>query len=291
MKQLKRGGQYLYERNELYYVDPKSAQNYYSEAQKFTEWVTAELGNIEARDAIRKNKKIKEFENDTSKIFAIDNNNNPDDIESDFNQHRIEVIKGTIQDNLNYVITAYANSAGADKETSYNFRLPEINPDEWVRIASNICMVPFVQGMPAGTKYYNNYTVVQSTTNKFFANPENIYYVADNDDYYHKIDCPHLHGENITGFSAYTFQEFYVDISDGPNEKQGRTYYFRHKERPCYYCIVSSSYDSECGRDEKEKLRINKLSPDKQIAYYTAVAREKYRQYTTTNYFGDANKS
>lgn len=171
-------GKYLYERNELYYVDPQSAQKYYNEAIEFTEWVKTNLGSIQASDAIRNGKAIEEFENDNSKIFEISANNDPNDIESNFTHHRMEIIKNTIQDNLNYVITAYANSAGADKETSYNFRLPEIDADEWVRIASNICMVPFVQGMPAGTKYYNNYTVVQSTTNKFFASPENIYYIT-----------------------------------------------------------------------------------------------------------------
>lgn len=288
-------GEYLYERNELYYINPDSAKNYYEQAKTFTNWVNNNLSDIKASDALRINEPIPEFQNDTSKIFAINASNNPEDINSRFNQHRMDVIKNSIQDNLNYVISAYASSAGADKETSYNFRLPEINSDEWVTISSNICMVSFVQGIPVGNKYYNNYSIVQSTTNKFFVDPENIYYIDYSEPKenrcYHKIDCPYLNenSDKITGFSNYNFQRFSVSVTN--NEGTTKTNYYRHPEGACYYCIVSDSYRSSSEyksdvRDEYGNLRVDKLSDNKKDAYYKAVGREKYNQYTTTNYFG-----
>lgn len=177
-KETTEGGEYLYDRNELYYIDPNSAKNYYNEANTFTKWVKDNLGSIELRHARRNNENIYDA-NNHNRIFDISDNNNPEDINSRFNQHRMDVIKNSIQDNLNYVISAYAASAGANEDTKYNFRLPEINADEWVTISSNICMVAFVQGMPVGTRYYNNYSIVKSTTNKFFVDPENIYYVQE----------------------------------------------------------------------------------------------------------------
>lgn len=279
-------GRFLYERNETYYIDPESADKYYDDAKDFTEWVKNKLGVLKASSAVRNNSKIEEFNEDDYYIFDIGLNNNPDDITSRFNEHRTKVIKNAVQNNLNYVITAYANSAGANEDTVYNFRLPEIDADEWDIIASNICIVPFVQGMPCGTRFFNNYAIVQSTTNKFFTDPSNIYYVVEGDEYYHRIDCPYMKSENITGFSAYSFQEFKIDVSEGNN--QGTINYWRHPEKPCYYCIVGNNYDSLGERDENGKFKINSLTGAetyRRKAYYTAVAREKYRQYTTTNYF------
>lgn len=292
-------GEYLYERNELYYIDANSAKNYYEESKNFTNWVIEELvrkNPIRASDAIRKGD-IKEFEEDTL-IFNINENNNPEDINSPFNQHRMDVIKNSIQDNLNYAITAYANSAGADKETSYNFRLPEINADEWVTISSNICMVTFVQGMPVGTRYYNNYSIVKSTTNKFFVDPENIYYIDYNDKNketraYHKIDCPYLNKDStqITGFSNYNFQRFSISAPNGTGGADQTINYYRHPEGACYYCIVGGHYESENNcRDEYGNLQVDKLPDNKKDAYYKAIGREKYNQYTTTDYFGEKNK-
>ncbi len=289
-------GEYLYESNDSYYIAYNSAQEYYTKAKEFTNWVNENLNGIEVGHARRNGKEIPEFQGDNTKIFDIGPSNNPEDINSRFNQHRMEVIKNSIQDNLNYSISAYAASAGANEETKYNFRLPQINPDEWVTISSNICMVAFVQGMPVGTRYYNNYSIVQSTTNKFFVDPENIYYIQEGGDgCYHKIDCPNLKedGGTITGFSNYNFQKFTVKISNG-GETTKQTYY-RHDEGACYYCIVgdtyrlSNEYNSNL-RDEYGNLQVNKLSNNKKDAYYKAIGREKYNQYTTTNYFGEKNK-
>ncbi len=290
-----KGGEYLYERNELYYINPNSAKKYYAEASTFTNWVNENLKDIEARHAMRNGAHIFE-EDDNTKIFDIGSNNNPEDINSRFNQHRMEVIKNSIQDNLNYSISAYAASAGANEDTKYNFRLPQINPDEWITISSNICMVAFVQGMPVGTRYYNNYSIVQSATNKFFVDPENIYYIDYAEDEktrsYHKIDCPYLNqnSDKITGFSNYNFQKFTVKISNG-GETTKQTYY-RHREGACYYCIVGGHYDSDSKnfRDEYGNLYPENLVGNKQDAYYKAIGREKYNQYTTTNYFGEKNK-
>lgn len=109
--------------------------------------------------------------------------------------------------------------------------------------------------------------------------------------YYHKIDCPELkeNGGQITGFSNYNFQCFSVSASTNTNQQ--KINYYKHPEGPCYSCIVGGHYDNDKdSRDEYGDLIPENLSDNKKDAYYKAVGREKYKQYTTTNYFGDANK-
>lgn len=265
----------LYPNNEAYYVDPESAKKYYEEAQKFTKWVEDNLGTIQAKNAIRVGTEIQEFANDDSYIFRFNtSDNDPESKGSIFSDHKRRVIRSSIQDNLNEAITSYNRTANS---TTYDFGLPILKEDEWDMILSNVCVVSFLQGMPLGNSYYNNYAIVTNSTNNQYVGKDDLYFVSDNDDYYHKIDCKKLSG-NITGYKKLDFEKQSVQINE-------ETWYFRrHQKRACYYCIVEGNhYESEAGRDEAtDELLINELPAYKQTAYYTALAREKYRLYKAT---------
>ena len=285
-------GEYIDPKSENYYVDPESAKKYYDEAEKFTKWVTENLGTIKASDAIKPDgSSYDEFGDD--KIFMIDSNNDPEDAGSAFNEHRREAIKLSIEDNLAQAIASYNQNSEALGST-YNFKMPILSETEWDQVLSNVCMISFLQGLQAGTKIYNNYSIVTSTKNKEYVAPDSIYYINSEggDGKYHRLGCSHLNDDHIVGYKntdfdrlSYEWEDFQRDVSNNPildangkNLYEDKTeYYFMHKEQACYYCIVNSTEEGNevDWRNNTERLR----------AYYTALAREKYNFYKTNSYF------
>lgn len=279
---------YLYPRNNNYYVDPESAKKYCHEAIAFSTWAinaTSGLGWIESNMAMRNNKYLKETHSDdidydefgdesNKKIFRFNTtDNDPEDSTSDFAQHKTAVIRSSIQDNLNQSITAYSEG----NSSTYEYKLPKLDINEWDMVSTNVCMLTFLQGIPMKTKYYNNYALVQSTRNNLYVSPDSLYFISDangdgkaDDGYYHKIDCPELgkDGGKITGYSNFDFTLKKLNLKD---EKS----YYKHYEQACYYCIVdSANYESVDWKSLENRRK----------AYYTALAREKYRRYTATEH-------
>lgn len=273
-----RTGEYLYPRNDIYYIEPDSAKKYYDNAID-KQWISDNLKWITPKMAMRNNKFLykdyEEFDNDT-KIFNIDTDeNDPEDPVSILAQHKTNVIKYSIQDNLNQAITEYSQGS----TSTYDFKLPKLDVNEWDWVSSNICMLTFMQGVPMGTKYYNNYALVQSSTNSLYVSPDSLYFINDDnqdgiadDGYYHKIDCPELSKTSgkVIGFSNF---DFLLKKSDLKADDA----YYRHNDLACYHCIVGSNYESY---DWKNDTRLSR-------AYYTALAREKYRKYKVTDHLNN----
>lgn len=281
---------YLYPQNDIFYIDPDSAINYYSEAVEFTNWVTSKLGWVTPRTAMRNNQYLYElyesdnnrfrdydvFDDDTTIFNLNTTNNDPEISTSIFAQHKTNVIRTSIQDNLNQAITAFSRGATT---AVYDFAMPKLEINEWDMISNNICMLTFMQGVPMGTKYYNNYALVKSTANKLYVDNSSMYYVAQSggDGCYHKIDCVHLTengASNIVGFSAYEYSIKRVKYS-------GNIQYYYRIVRPggvtpyqaCYYCAVDSNYTHVDWESDSVRSR----------AYYTTIAREKYNRYKVTD--------
>jgi len=108
-----------------------SAISYYVEAYAFTNWMEQKLGGtIEQQKMVyRLNNATKQYEyvydtEDIDGIFNISKDNNPEDTASDFVMHRNEVIKNTINENLNLAISNY-NDGGI-----YNFQLPVLKDND-----------------------------------------------------------------------------------------------------------------------------------------------------------------
>jgi hypothetical protein len=254
------------------------------------------------------------FPNDTTQIFNF-TNNNPEDLTSTFTQYKMEIVKRSIEDSLNQAISAYS-----DNSSSYEYRLPKLSEEDWFLLLSNICMATFMQGLPVGTTYYNNYAIVRSSVNEDFVGPESLYFVNQNSDgeftgdgYYHTIDCAHLHDTNIVGYSNVDYMQKSFSVGSG----LPRNYYIKRPEKACYYCIVQHKEDRGIvtalqqekdtdGNGKYDEIRtvngrtvlINDTNEDRDIdlteflsangnesrkkAYYTALAREKYNQYKPT---------
>lgn len=223
-----------------------SAINYCVESYVFTKWVNSL--NLVLTDGTTLN---------------ISSSNDPENKDSAFSNHKREIIKSVVTSNLNQAITSYSrNSEKTD------FKLPELTETDWDQILTNVSVITFVQNIPIGLKYYNNYAIATSTVNKEYVDPNEIYLYTEqdtSDEYYHKPYCSELGTDNLIGYRSIDFIQKSYKYKIGENEET--KYYYRHKEdvtQSCYNCLVQSALYEEDKDSKKEK------------SYYTALARERY---------------
>ena len=274
-----------------------SAINYCVESYVFTQWVTKNLGNITVGDMqISTEDNIKSLKELTAeeqqyygqynnvdineKIFDIKPNNNPDPendtayAESALAQHKKDIIINTIEKNL-----SQATAQAQEMNPNYEYRLPQLSYDEWEQALSNISIIAFMQGMPIGLKYYNNYAIATSTLNKEFVDPDELYFAGTGDQYYHQRQCEQATGSDYVGYRSIDYVAKSYEVEDGTTKST--KYYYPHanennstnSELECYYCLVNRSTYKNNGIWHGNLLYKN--WPD---SYYNALARERYMQ-------------
>lgn len=275
-----------------------SAINYCVESYVFTKWVTKNLGNITVGDmqistgnSINSLKNITSAEqqyygqynnvDDRANIFEInDINNNPDPENDDayaksvLAQHKKDIIINTIEKNLSQA-TAQAQAMNLN----YEYRLPQLSYDEWEQALSNISIIAFMQGMPIGLKYYNNYAIATSTLNKEFVDPDELYFAGTDDQYYHQRQCEQATGSDYVGYRSIDYvAKSYEEVEN--DTTKSTKYYYPHanstnSELECYYCLVNrSTYNANDKAKKWNKTPYNSWTD----SYYNALARERYMQ-------------
>lgn len=284
-----------------------SAINYYKEAEEFSNWINANLGEITEYDATDNNaarlgneaKTYFSTTTGTQSIFKVGNDNDPLQISSTFNEHRKNVIRKSIETNL---ITAIANY-NQKSQTGYEFRMPKIAEEEWDKIENNVCMVSFLQGIPIKSKIYNNYCVVSNNTNQEMVGNGSIY-LLDSKGEYHKPGCKKLLQELKSGtvsivgaYSASDFERKSISVTgelqnaigglNGTTEGDN-AYFFPQEGSACYDCIVNIADTNST--DDIIKGTINASANNGgdtlQSIYLRALARSRYDLYTVNAYFG-----
>lgn len=218
------------------------AISYYVEAYSFTNWANSELG------------------------LNISSYNDPEDVNSTFNTHKIEIMREHIESSLNLAISSY-NENGSK---SYEFRIPVLSDSDWKQLFSNISILTFFQGVQTGLKTYNNYAVATSSKNKELVTSNDIYFISNSDNYFHRAYCNQC-AANIETYTGYKSAEF---VQKKYTEKAGLdeeiiNYYYEHAYNPkyaCYYCIVNQN-NMEINETETFNRLLNQ-----------AIAREKYSQ-------------
>lgn len=255
-----------------------SAINYCVESYVFTKWVTKNLGSITVGDM--KSPTVGQYNNvDNAKnknIFAINPSNNPDP-ENDgayatsvLAQHKKDIIINTIEKNL-----SQATEQAKKMNPNYEYRLPQLSYDEWEQALSNISIIAFMQGMPIGLKYYNNYAIATSTLNKEFVDPDELYFAGKDDQYYHQRQCEQATGSDYVGYRSIDYVAKSYEKSN--NGTTSTTYYYPHanntnSELECYYCLVNrSTY-------KNNEIWNGNLYRNWTDSYYNALARERYMQ-------------
>ena len=281
--------------NDEGHLQSNSACQYFYDAYKFSSWIADnDIDKISQKDAIdetieENDKQIKDFDINTEKdeIFNV-TGEDPMLESSTFNQNRISVIKRTIKSNL------VAEMANYNKNSGYEYAMPELTYEDWDKIVNNMSVTVFMQGMPLGMKFYNNYCVISNDKNKEVVTDDSIYIIDSNEEV-HYPGCKDLVDnkcEAVIGYRNIDFER--QTVVDSSNMD---VYYYPHDNQKCYSCMVNAdvTYDLEDiikGKIHKivdgEKMEKEEdiLSPTLRKVYLTALAREKYDLYRTNGYFG-----
>ena len=274
-----------------------SAFEYYAEAKEFSEWVNDKLGNITQANIIKTdNTQVGEqtdylsVNTGSNRIFnTTDRNNDPLLSSSIFNSHRMAVIRKSIETNLTTAIANYNLHANSN----YAFAMPVMSEDDWDNALNNVAIISFMQGMPIGQKFYNNYSIITNTQNEEVVNDQSVYVLVKdgNNIEYHQPGCKELieKQNNIIGsYTSLSFERQTVKISESNLQ------YFYPQSRNnaimtgCYNCIVNASGDYDIDSiisGEIKDLKTGQILYDASSlynirkTYLTALARERYDLY------------
>ena len=207
--------------------------------------------------------------------------NNIECARSNFNQHRLAVIRHKIETNLSTAIANYNNYSPA----GVNFQMPELSEEDWEHVLNNVSLISFVQGLSIGGKIYNGYSIVNNSETKEVVQEENIYIIGS-DDYYHRIGDRYLEeSANIrtdipAGRLKLDFNRLSRTIDDT------HTVYY-------YPLTQLASYDSVITQNNVQTFEDIYIYIDEELddgntalakAFYTALGRERQGSYKfTTN--------
>lgn len=246
----------------------ESARVYYYEANDFTQWVNDNIGNklkasyIKAIDINENNIE----ENNGANFLSINSDNDPEDETSNFVQHKRKVIKNCIEENLNNAISSYNGQSGKE----YNFKMPKLKDEDWEQIYRNVSIISFLQGIPAGLRTYNNYSIVTSTGNKEYIDSKAIYFIGS-DNCYHNLTCTELgNTNNIIGYKSVDFNKYRIYYNNAEH-------YYKHNLPACYYCMVDSTQTQQLYNGGNLTV-----TGEKAKAYYQALGRERYNLIKAT---------
>ena len=157
-----------------------NAKTYYRKAYQFTEWLRGtDLVDLTYADAVDEiiaddgTRIDNVWSGDNTPIFKKDDTRNIENELSNFNQHRLAVIRHKIETSLAVAIANYNIYSGASSTNV--FQMPELKENEWDNITRNISLISFLQGLHIGGKVYNGYSLVTNTESKEVVTEENIY--------------------------------------------------------------------------------------------------------------------
>ena len=247
------------------------AQDYFREAKEFSNWIKRTLGDLTIGDMVV-NTDTQEYtagefftgtNADSTRIFDLENN--PESKSSNFYNHKKDVIRNSIESNLAAVIASYNASRG----NTYNFKMPELTENDWEKIANHVNMITFMQGLPIKGKYYMGYSIVSNNMNAEFVDPDAIYILDTSTNTYHNIHCKAISG-NLVGYRYLDFQLKQV--------AEVNTSYIPHNAQGDYTCTVASINMAQ----DKEEIFNDSSNMQTTMAYYRALARERYDSYKST---------
>ncbi len=255
-----------------YELDKMSSVTYYVTAQIFSNWIYENFVNgyykIEEQDLVEisgqsynlikgKSEVSHDFSESTNLIFNIigtenidvSNLNSPMEIDTDstFYTHKLNVIRDSIQYNLNLAMSTYNKMLISTKD----YAMPVMQNEEWEKILNNVSIVSFMQGYNCGLKTYSNYKIVSSTNNEISVSPRELYYVEKTDfsneeAEYHRIDCPKLFEIDSGSTNSYiSFLAKEVKYDKIYNKTNAQLpYKYDHKNFACYDCINDGNYNN-----------------------------------------------
>ena len=279
-------GQRVYRQGNIQLGSNDQAYRYYKEAAEFRQRLQSYgLLNLKPSDAVDVNgnqlQGITDAEGNVVYDFVNSGTYNIFDYESggvsieeptsNFNSHRMAVIRYVIESNLSVALSNYNTVDGL----SYNFRMPKLAEEDWDKISSNVCLISFLQGLSIGGKMYNGYSVVNNNKNEEVVTEDSIY-ITTSDGYYHKATSQELVSATnmITGVFNIDFERKSIYETDAAGT-QTIAYYYPKRELGCYTCYVSQTSNTVANNI----YEYMDSHPNVASIYYTALARERYSMY------------
>lgn len=299
-----------------YELDKVSAIVYYTKGSIFSAWLNDEFGNVKEKSIVEisgqeykvanndfaKDDVIYQFSEDISifDLSGLDESGNKTEQEdvtiagateihksSTFYTHKHNVIRNSIQYNLNLAMSTYNASAYI---SGYDYQMPIMQNDEWEQILNNVSIVSFMQGISCGLKTYNNYKVVSSTNNEIVVRPEHIYYIEkalfnDETSQYHRIDCTKYFKEYVNGprGDLMSFSSKEVKYDKQYDKNRFYTYTYDHMNLACYDCINDYNNEKMSLFDPDDPNYISTINgtfdQNFRDAYYIAIGKERNNIY------------
>lgn len=251
-----------------------SAYNYYKEAYYFTDKVlnTYKLDELTGSYAVNEEGERLNDENGQPLLgtYKVFDENNIEEPNSNFNKHRLAVIRHTIEKNLSISIANYNNYTNVKTD----FRMPKLKEDEWDRILNNISVISFMQGLDIGGKVYNGYAIVTNNNNEEVVSENSIYIATTDDGKYHNI----LENNLNNRINDDTIGIFNMDLQRKSKELLlGTQYYYPKQYLADYDSVV---YQTNLSKDYNGNIYEYLNGKDKLAKiYYTALGRERYSMY------------
>lgn len=237
----------------------RNAINYYKESYELMQFINNNLSDLNTKNIVDfKTGKTYSSEEGVESPYYNAGKIFDGDVEaenSNFNTHRIDVIKNSIETNLSVAISNFNNYSGVET----NFQMPKLKDSDWDKIMDNISIISFFQGANIGGKVYNGYSIITNTKNEDVVMEDSIY--IKEGDTIHRITENGLSGQNAVGI-------FNVNLEPRDNGEG------------IYYLPVTGtlSYDSIVTQNNVIKFS-DIEDPSLLKIYYTALARERYGLY------------
>ena len=304
--------------NDVSIINNDNAIKYYKNALEFREWIVNNLGDLTSDDAVDANgTPYKNYEDDKNpfllgrKIFGELGNSWTsttkkciEDSGSEFNAHRIEIIKNSIETNLMVAIANYNN----ELTSSVNFAMPKLTDTDWEELTTNVSMITFLQGLNIGGKVYNGYSIVRNDITEDFVSEDSIYMCYNNTNKYYKITDTTLSNgteadpAGVIGIFNVDFERKTTnaivkqELEDNTTKTYTKTiYYYPRADMASYKSIINSNNESTSSTNIQEYLKNVGHNYDNikyRIAqkYYIALGRERYGMYRVTNFYEDVQE-
>ena len=275
-----------------------SAKRYYKEAAEFRQWLVDNgILDLKETDAVDENgnklndlrdengESVYHFKNQNIFTYQQADGTSIEEPSSVFNEHRLAIIRRSIERNLSLAIANY------NKYTTVttDFQMPCLKEEEWDQVLNHVCMISFLQGLSIGGKIYNGYSIVSNNTNEEVVTEESIYIAEKNDTlgnpgYYYRVGDTTLNTQNLSqnnyiGVFNMDFERKSMPITDGQTDVTQWIYYYPKPQLGSYTSIVSAtSMDKRLRGNIYEYLEQPELQQLAKL-YYTALGRERYGMY------------
>lgn len=258
-----------------------NAKEYYKEAYELKEFIQTYITNHIPGDKLGTNYIVGQTGENYYEIDNIFDWGNIEAEDSNFNTHRINVIKNSIERNLSIAISNFNHYSGV----SANFQMPKLLDEDWDKIMNNISIISFLQGIHIGGKIYNGYSIIANTKNEDIVMPDSIYILDKNENTFHRVTAGDVPTTNIVGIYNVNLERRSIE-----NDSGGITYYF-----PAFFInddgkYATLSYNSIVTHSNiTEDIKLSKKTIMEYIhghsnanlkkVYYTALGRERYGLY------------